>query len=266
MKSNKLSTKEYWDSVLKNYKLPRINSPKQYNYYVTMKYIDSILSAANKRTFLEIGCGSSGWLPYFAKKYNYLVSGLDYSEIGCQIAKENLKMFGITCDEIICEDILQWKSNKRYDVIFTYGVIEHFKDPGIVLKIIYEHLNSEGIAITVVPNLQGIIRVLFKLFAKDIYDTHIVISKGILKEIHEKIGFQNIKTDYVGTLFLHLIPWSRSQNWLFREKSFQRKISLKVINLTYYLISFPLRKLNLEIRSSCFSPYIISIMKKNNAF
>jgi len=72
-----------------------------------MNFIDDIIKSSDYKTFIEIGCGSSGWLPYFAKKYGLLVSGLDYSEVGCRLAEENLKMQNIQYGEIICKDIFE---------------------------------------------------------------------------------------------------------------------------------------------------------------
>lgn len=258
----KLSTKEYWDSVLKKAVLPRVNSQETFNYYGTMKFIDQVLARAQKKTILEIGCGSSGWLPYFAQKYNYLVSGLDYSEIGCRLAEHNLKMLNIKYDEIICEDIYNWKTKKKYDVIFSYGVIEHFEDPESILKIIYNKLNNDGIVITLVPNLQGLNGKLFKRFVKDIYDMHKVISKDYLREIHERTGFHNIKTEYIGPFFLNS-NWEKSQHWLFKQKTLRRKVLLKTVSRMNCLMGDFQVKLNVEPVNRFFSPYIVSIMKKS---
>ena len=262
--AKKLSTKEYWDSVLARAVLPRVNSQETFNYYGTMKFIDQVLAGVQKKTILEIGCGSSGWLPYFAQKYNYLVSGLDYSEIGCQLAEQNLKMLNIEYDEIICEDIFKWKPEKKYDVIFSYGVIEHFEYPESILQIIYNKLNAEGIVITLVPNLQGLNGKLFKLFVKDIYDMHKVFSKEYLRGIHEETGFHNIKTEYIGPFFLNS-NWEKSQHWLFNEKTIRRKVLLKAISRMNLLMGNFQVKLNMEPANRFFSPYIVSIMKKSRA-
>lgn len=264
IKMKKLSTKEYWDSVLKKAVLPRVNSPETFNYYGTMRFMDQVLASAQKKTILEIGCGSSGWLPYFAQKYNYLVSGLDYSEIGCRLAEENLKILNIEYDEIICEDIYKWKTEKKYDVIFSYGVIEHFEDPESILQIIYNKLNNKGIVITLVPNLQGLNGKLFKRFVKDIYDMHKVFSKDYLREIHEETGFHNINTEYVGPFFFNS-NWEKSQHWLFNEKTIRRKVLLKTINRMNCLIGNFQVKLNMEPANMVLSPYIVSIMKKSKA-
>lgn len=259
---DKLSTREYWDTVLEGANLPRINSPKDYNYYVTMKFVDSVLKNANKKTFLEIGAGSSGWLPYFAQKYGYKVSGLDYSEIGCKIAEKNLKLLDIKYDEIICEDIFKWKSDQKFDVIFTYGVVEHFEHPEDIIKICYDHLNQDGIIITLVPNILGLIGILSRIFVLDIYKMHKVISCETLSQIHLNAGFKEIKTNYVGTFSLAVIPWARSKWFLFKKGSIQRKMTMGIIWVFNNVISNFFKIIRLEIPTRFFSPYVISIMRK----
>src|SRR5689334_3068852 len=103
--TDKLSTQLYWNEVLADAQLPRVNNPEVYRYKVTMDFIDEHLKNRGYKNLLEVGCGSSGWLPYFAKKYNLEVSGIDYSEIGCKLAEENLKMLDIKYEKIICKDI-----------------------------------------------------------------------------------------------------------------------------------------------------------------
>jgi 2-polyprenyl-3-methyl-5-hydroxy-6-metoxy-1,4-benzoquinol methylase len=264
MNTGTLSTKEYWDSVLAKQQLPRVNSPKIYNYYVTMNFIDDILKKAKKRTFLEVGCGSSGWLPFFARTYGYVVSGLDYSEIGCRIAEENLKILNISYEAIICQDIFKWTEEKKYDVIFSYGVIEHFEHPEEILKICYDHLDSDGLIITVVPNLQGFMGLLSRLFVRDIYKMHKVITRENILQFHLRCGFKDVKTDYAGVLALGVIPWSKSKLFFFHENTLRRKILLKMITITDKILCFFFKTLRFDFTSSYWSPYVISIMKKGN--
>ena len=53
------------------------------------------------KTLLEVGCGNSVWLPYFANQFGLKVSGLDYSEYGCEQSRQILKREKVA-GEIIC--------------------------------------------------------------------------------------------------------------------------------------------------------------------
>ena len=211
---------------------------------------------------MEIGAGSSGWLPYFANKYRLKVSGLDYSEIGCKLAIENLRLLNIDFDEIICQDIFEWQGDKKYDVIFSYGVVEHFENPERILKICYDHLSPDGIIITLVPNLRGVMGKWSQKYVPEIFKIHKVISREELTSLHQQAGFQNIKTDYAGTFSIGVIPWIRSDHFLFKEKSLLRKISLLSISGISKVSSLINRAFGVNKPSEKWSPYLISIMRK----
>ncbi len=127
--TEKLSSQEYWDQVLEKAKLPRVNTSRSYHYKVTMDFISTYLRDHEYTSFFEVGCGSSGWLPYFAQTYGFTVSGIDYSPVGCKLAVENLRILDIPYGEIICKDIFEkdCTDGKKYDIVFSYGVIEHFE-------------------------------------------------------------------------------------------------------------------------------------------
>src|SRR5207247_8866766 len=89
--------KSYWDQVWTNRDLPSAVNPRSrtlsnYADYCLHRYFSTVLSdLGGVRThLLEIGCARSTWLPYFGKEYGFSITGLDYSEIGCQQARQIL--------------------------------------------------------------------------------------------------------------------------------------------------------------------------------
>lgn len=264
-KNKKLSPLSYWDDVLKDAKLPRVNNRRSYHYGVTMDFVDKYIRSGRYTSFFEVGCGSSGWLPYFASTYNLEVSGIDYSEIGCQLAKKNLELLKIPYGEIICKDIFEqdWSGGKKYDVVFSYGVIEHFDNPEDVIRILSSILNPRGIIITLVPNLNGIMGRLSKYFVPDIYKMHKIITQSQLQSYHEQNGLINLKTGYAGTFTLSVIPLARSTRRIFREGSIVRKITLFFLNSFDKLVTKLFSVFKINIPSRYLSPYIISIATRD---
>src|SRR5262249_54413718 len=53
---------------------------------------------------LEVGAARSRWLPYFAERFGFAVTGLDYQEEGCAQAREILARAGLPGD-VICADL-----------------------------------------------------------------------------------------------------------------------------------------------------------------
>jgi 2-polyprenyl-3-methyl-5-hydroxy-6-metoxy-1,4-benzoquinol methylase len=259
-----LSKKEYWDDVLREAKLPRIVDDTACNYKVTIDFIDAVLRERPQAHLLEIGAGSSAWLPYFHKKYNLRVSGLDYSEVGCRILEENLKLLHVPFEEIINEDIFKWNSDERYDIIFSYGVIEHFNEPKEILKICRDHLKPRGIIITLIPNLQGIMGFLTKTFLPEIFKIHKVISLTDLRKMHLELGLTEIRSDYVGTFAVTVIPWTKGESVFLRRENVLGKLTLKAIGGVNKISQLILRTLAITRTSKTFSPYIVSIMRNGH--
>jgi 2-polyprenyl-3-methyl-5-hydroxy-6-metoxy-1,4-benzoquinol methylase len=261
---NKLSTQSYWDEVLKSAKLPRKNSSSTYVYNITMKYVDRLLMNGKYATFFEVGCGSSGWLPYFAEKYNYEVSGLDYSEVGCELAKKNLELQQIKYGQIFCRDFFlpNPTDGKKYDVVFSYGVIEHFSNPEQIVEIFDHLLSTNGLMITLIPNFNGLMGRLTKRFMPDVYEIHNIITPKQLAEYHSANGLQVIKNGYAGILAFGVMPWVKSNHWLFKENTVRRKISLFCLKALDKALGFIFRILPFDLPSKTFSPYEICIAQK----
>jgi 2-polyprenyl-3-methyl-5-hydroxy-6-metoxy-1,4-benzoquinol methylase len=260
--TDKLSSMDYWDDVLKRATLPRLVNKKQYSPWLINSFFSGFIVKEKYRTLIEIGAGSSAWLPFLAREYNLKVSGLDYSEPGCRICEENLKLLGIDYDEIICEDIFKWRSETKYDIIISLGVIEHFENPGEILKIISGHLNENGLIITVVPNTSGLGGSLTRSFLPEVSEIHKVITKNLLMKLHEDNGFTTLKNDYTGFFYPMLIPWSvKTDGVLFKKNSVRRKITMNIINLINTLVTKTLRAFRVNTSSRYFSPFVIYVGK-----
>ncbi len=264
--NTKLSEKAYWDEVLVNQKLPRINSSRNYNYKVTMDFVEDIFESKSYKTLFEVGCGSSGWLPYFAKQYGLTVSGVDYSEVGCKIAEKNLQLLKIEYGEIICQDIFDpsWMGGRGYDVIFSYGVIEHFEKPEDIIKIFKSLTNSGGTIVTLVPNLNGLNGWLTRYFMKDVYKMHRVITREQLRSYHKSNDLVDYKTGYAGTFSLTVIPWTTANRGVLKKGFFLRSFFLKVI-FGVNLILTSVFKILPDVPSKSFSPYIITVAKRTDS-
>jgi 2-polyprenyl-3-methyl-5-hydroxy-6-metoxy-1,4-benzoquinol methylase len=261
---SKLSSQSYWDDVLKSARLPRVNSPKSYLYRVTMKFVDPILTSKKYKTFFEVGCGSSGWLPYFAKKYGYTVSGLDYSEIGCQLAEKNLELLGINHDRILCRDFFapDPTDGKKFDVVFSYGVIEHFTNPEEIVGIFNRFLNDDGVMITLVPNFTGLNARITKTLMPEVYNIHRKITKEQLASYHVSNNLTVLKNEYAGIFSFGVMPLIKSDHWLLRKNTFRRKVFIGIFNLADKVLSNLFKLIHFDIPSRVFSPYVICIAKK----
>lgn len=146
---------------------------------------------------LEIGCAKSAWLPYFAKEFGFSVCGLDYSPIGCQMAKEVLQANGVEA-EVVCADFFSPPENLlgAFDVVISFGVVEHFDDTASCLRAVSSFLKPGGMLITNVPNMVGWIGSIQKLINRPVYEIHQLIDPARLREAHELAGLEVLECDY----------------------------------------------------------------------
>lgn len=203
MKGDKAG-KAYWNSLWVSEPLPpAIDAQgKGFNYYIDRKFCEFFKNVFNRmdtkyKTLLEIGCARSVWLPWLAKRFGFVVSGLDYSAAGCEQARRVLIREGITGHIYPCNFFDPPKKMLgSFDVVVSFGVVEHFDDTAAVIHAFSRFLKPGGLLITNVPNMAGFIGRLQKLCNRAVYDIHRPIDSPQLKSAHSAAGLEVISCDY----------------------------------------------------------------------
>ena len=87
------------------------------------------------RTFLDVGCGNGLYTFELARKGARRILGLDISEVMIGLCKEASETQNLNdrC-EFIQTDLLEYKSNEKFDVSFGIGLFDYIRDPAPVLK------------------------------------------------------------------------------------------------------------------------------------
>ncbi len=147
---------------------------------------------------IEIGCGNSAWLPYFKKEYGFDVYGIDYSEEGCWQAKKILEREKVD-GTIYCTDAFSPAEEllSSFDVVCSFGVVEHFDDTAKTLKAFSNFLKKGGLLITTIPNLSGINGWMHKEMNRELYDIHVPIDKKQMGNAVDSAGLRNIRNGYL---------------------------------------------------------------------
>jgi 2-polyprenyl-3-methyl-5-hydroxy-6-metoxy-1,4-benzoquinol methylase len=152
---------------------------------------------------LEVGCGNSGWLPYFAKSFQFKVSGIDYSEVGCEMERRILAAHTVD-GEIIKADMFAPPSELpgSFDVVVSFGVVEHFEDTAKAVSACAQFAKPGGLVITNIPNMTGLVGVAQKLLNRRVFDAHVPVDAKRLSDAHQRSGCEVIECDYfMGTNF-----------------------------------------------------------------
>jgi 2-polyprenyl-3-methyl-5-hydroxy-6-metoxy-1,4-benzoquinol methylase len=201
---------EYWNALWTDSDLPEAVNPSdpRLKNWINRQYHQMFVrlfggSATSSAALLEIGCGKSAWLPYFAKQFGFSVSGLDYSPIGCEMARRILRANGVEA-EVVCADCFAPPEHMlgRFDVVTSYGVVEHFEDTTAVIRAMAAFLKPGGMLVTTIPNMVGWIGAIQKVVNKPVYDIHRPIDRAMLAHAHTEAGLDVSECEYfVSTSF-----------------------------------------------------------------
>lgn len=131
-----------WDKVWKRKKVTSDYSLRLYDF---LQSISKKIKPNSK--VLEIGCGSGQGLSMFQ---NHSTTGLDNS-------KEALKLAKQYCNNVILADAnkLPFKADS-FDLIYSSGLLEHFKHPKKAMSEIARVTKKGGKIIIIVPNTKCI--------------------------------------------------------------------------------------------------------------
>lgn len=240
---NNISDKTYWDEVWSDRSIPPLIKPenKALRNYVNRRFhefFSAILSgiATRNKVLLEVGCARSIWLPYFSQHFGLNVSGLDYSEIGCEQSRKILSQTGVQ-GEIVCCDFFSPPSGLlgKFDIVISFGVVEHFVDTQSCIKALARFLKPGGLLVTNIPNMVGLIGAIEKAINREIYDIHVPLDRELLANAHRSAGLKVLQCDYFlstnfGVLNLNGLD-QKSISW--RMKNIFRKMMLYLSGLVW---------------------------------
>ncbi|HEY0074119.1 MAG TPA: class I SAM-dependent methyltransferase [Abditibacteriaceae bacterium] len=195
----------FWDKRWENQPIPQPVNPHKRHlgnqvYREFHRYFAQLFKKKETRgqKLLEIGCGRSRWLPYFALQFGFDVAGIDYSTVGCESAQAILEKAGVKGRIAQAnffdppEDMLQ-----TYDVVVSLGVVEHFTDTADCLQNFSRFLKPGGLMITLIPNMAGWVGEIQKRLDRAVYDVHVPLDDVDLAKAHEEAGLQVQRCDYL---------------------------------------------------------------------
>jgi len=255
----KLTDKTYWDGTYGRRKSQPMLIVDGYanrsNRLILGKLLE--IDMQNKR-ILEIGAGDSIWLPYLAKRFSssHFV-GIDYSESGCTLLSERASRECVNI-EIIHEDMFVENSllHGSFDIIISFGVVEHFDDLGIVLAAQRRYLKLGGVMFTLIPNMAGALGSLVHLWNHEVYDKHNPHDWASFLRGHQQAGLDVISGGYLGSnnfgVLSSCFPERKGPSW-------QMYRVLVTASLATWWIE---DKVGNFPSSKTFSPYIYAISRQ----
>ena len=95
------------------------------------------------KDILDVACGTGVMIDYYLQREVASITGIDFSEKMCEIASEKFKNNDNV--KIICEDVEEYTSDKKYDAIIVYNSFPHFPNAERLISHLSNLLNKDGI-------------------------------------------------------------------------------------------------------------------------
>jgi 2-polyprenyl-3-methyl-5-hydroxy-6-metoxy-1,4-benzoquinol methylase len=256
------STVDYWNENWRrasdDESSPRLNDRDSYYWRRMDRALEKSFDGLETEncSLIEIGAGASDWLPYLHHRFGFVVAGLDYSEVGCRRARDNLERTS-TPGSIYQADMFDPPPGlvQQFDVVVSFGLVEHFSDTASTLAACSAYGKPGGLIFTLIPNMSGLFGWIYRIFDRKVYDIHVPLSLKDLKRAHRDAGLEPVLDEHILGL-PGVIDRHRDEPVLFRR--LVRKIAFQ-----FSRIAWALEERGLGMPENAFtSPYMICAARK----
>ncbi len=245
MASTIYTNKQFWDSYYGKFKPHTVENVNFADLF------EKYLSPDPQKSILEIGCAGGDFLCFLAKKYHYQAYGVDYSD-EIETTRALFAYNNMLEPTLYKEDLFSWNPDRQFDIVCSFGFLEHFDDPKSVIEKHLNLLSPGGMLIITIPH-----------FAHLQYLFHWLIDRDNLKKHNAKIMKVNaIKNALLGLpLEIKYLKfyrtfgfWSERKNFKWWERAINWKIQTfgRIIN----------KLIGPNHPNPLFSPHLVLIARK----
>jgi len=197
MSKFKLSTKADWKKHWSKHELIRI-IPECFSWHECLK--KAVQEIGGSGSAIELGGFPGDFSVYLKRFCNLDVTLLDYI-IDHGIVERLFEINGLNKSvdvKIIEEDIFFYEPQEQYDLVCSFGFIEHFTDLERVLCTHFKFMKPGGMLLMTLPNFIGVNGWLQKIFDPENLAIHNleVMEPGLLKNTLSNLGMRDISVQY----------------------------------------------------------------------
>lgn len=147
-KNNRLTTKEFWTAPNPAFAFER------HQDHAIERLIKKFIPRTERGECLEIGSFPGTFLAAFGD-LGYTLHGVDFHPCNEKELPEWLRVQGFKTGDFVTEDFFNFTTQKKYNVVCSFGFIEHF---GNYEDVILRHLalvEDDGFIVITTPNFRG---------------------------------------------------------------------------------------------------------------
>lgn len=215
--------------------------------YIFGDILGDLIAKKNLKTAIELG-GFPGYYAIYLKKYQQLDTTLfDYfiheGLINQLLEKNELKPGDIN---IIEADLFEYKTEKLYGLVLSFGLIEHFNDTKAIIQTHLQFLKPGGVLFITLPNFKSVNGWVQKNFDRENYDKHNINSMDppLLAAYCKELGLKEVESYYHGKFSV----------WL-ENKAEQSGIAKLLVKTIWFAGKIATKIVPVESKS--LSPYIV---------
>ena len=219
---------------------------------------DRFFTIDQTKKVLEIGCAPGKRLTRFAKRYGYTPYGVEYTDSGVEITKKEFQYSNFSVENIFYADVFdldfQHTHKEEFDVVLSFGFIEHFENVDEVIKTHLNFLKPGGLFLVMIPNLNGIYYYLSYFLYKKILKIHnlSIMKLPVFCDIFNGIALHKIFCGYYGVINFGML----------QADGKLQSIVLKFLQKTQTMFN-PVLSLCHILENHITSPYILFIGRKD---
>jgi 2-polyprenyl-3-methyl-5-hydroxy-6-metoxy-1,4-benzoquinol methylase len=195
-----LTEVEFWNEYWSNCILPtKCNLELPFERCLA-RALGKYLNKSTKGKVLEIGCAPGKWLAFMARKFNLEPHGIEYSELGMQATLKNMQLLGFKNASIKSGDFFKIVPQPIFDVVMSFGFIEHFTDVDSVIDRHIQWLKPEGTLVLGIPNFSGINNIIQTILNPEILNKHNldIMNLNYFENIAKKTKIRKKFVGYIG--------------------------------------------------------------------
>ena len=215
--------------------------------YVFGNILAKLIAEKNVKNAIELG-GFPGYYATYLKKYEHLDTTLFDYYIHQELINQLLEKNGLKSGDIniIEADLFNYKPEKLYDMVLSFGLIEHFNDTKAIIETHLQFLKPGGVLFITLPNFKSVNGWVQRNFDKENYDKHNINSMDLqlLTDSCKQLGLKEVEAYYHG----------RFTVWL--ENKSERTGLTKALVKAIWVAGKVFTKI-VPVESKALSPYIV---------
>lgn len=199
----------------------------------------------------EVGCYPGNFLVHLSKHFDFVVNGIDTTPYVLDRLPQHLIENGVKVGKLYHDDFLSFETREVYDVVCSFGFVEHFINFEQVIEKHIQLVKPGGILLLSCPNFRWLQYVFHRLLDPVNLQRHVLKAMNLRRwrDVLENNGMEVIHQGYYRTAGFW-VDTPRSRRWA--------KVAIKWIKWTT-------NQLDRQVKWSnpLLSPHMISFSRKD---